>query len=1254
MTPDLVSLEDAVRMAVDEGRTEVAGLDAVVNELAATFARVPARAGAASPSLARLGGLVEGIPHELRGHLDYARESLGSFNVAFFGRTGVGKSTLLSAFGQLDGGYVSPGASDWTTKIGPIDWHGCRLYDTPGINGWGRTERRDDLEAEARRAVEIADVVLLCFDNQSQQSMEFEKIAAWVSDFGKPVVAVLNIRNPLWRHPAQVPEKRRRHLSDSVRQHHDNIRTELTQIGLPDTPIVAIHSKRALFARASTPFRGPAGKELLHERDEFGTDYLARWSNFGTLEQLIAASIKMGAAKLRRHALRADLRSRCHRAIADLEALKVEIEEEAKAREREVEDLFAVLGYPGDVERATWLHDSGTDLVDLSETARGRPYTSADRGTLDRYVRYLTDSHLAGCRRKAQARADDLIHSAFDEGTSTDDAAFRKSVFDEDAVEAAVKLIWADRRTFLQRELEIAVAHDPARSDVTATHTATILGAEGGGILGKAVQGGGIAVGLGALAIPLLVTPVGWGIVAAMAGVGIVGQVQQMFGKKISDQADERKRKARAQAVADSHRAVDQTFDDYESVIVRESRSAAWKFLDTTVSESLRDAVELRTALTRITTLVAAVRDCAASVGTTSGVTDVLSQAQAQIAASPTALMRTLLGEDWLGDTEDEYRPAALTAAVQEQFVRQHEDDTSRLRHAICAAWTAPSPARLRSWQDKLEDAARSDFDLYGIAHAFRGFLHSKPAITVLGDYNTGKSSLIRRILVENDLSSPGSIDIRAVPATATAQRFEFPRFDLVDTPGLQSGSANHDAIALEAVVEAALVIVVVHINLLVGNPTLLEQIAQGSDTLAAKGERMLFLINRCDELGVNPLAAPDAYLNLQHRKRDELRSALASRAIEVDADRIHCLSGNPHGLVENDLAVTARDFDENRPWDGVAALTEAIKALPDDQLPSASAAAAFDAAVTALKRHNEGLRQRRDTAMAEARNIEPMIAVLRTALDDAAILASSLHEDARRIVDGYATTAKSTAHEISRKDSKRLENLLGSWWSDPQLETDLQRYLSGAATSVDEWYSEHTSAIGRESRAAQFRLSHDITEGFHAAGTPLYEEVAEGAGKAAGGIAPLVRAVGNRDAVYAIGKQFGHKFKPWGAVKGGAKVAKVGNVLAVVGAAVDVAAMANDVRKSNEHKDQQHAAEHKIDEQAAEMIESIARGQDGTGPLSYIEQQKSQIERLLAEYDGIKSSINERIVSTSARVAVVEDLLKAADDLTDTQRSYA
>src|SRR5690349_11415676 len=92
VTTEAVSLEEAVRAAVEHGRAELTLLDAITAELAGVFEQEPDET-------------VRRFPDDLRRHLGRERESLGRFNIAFFGRTGVGKSTLLSTFGRLDGEY---------------------------------------------------------------------------------------------------------------------------------------------------------------------------------------------------------------------------------------------------------------------------------------------------------------------------------------------------------------------------------------------------------------------------------------------------------------------------------------------------------------------------------------------------------------------------------------------------------------------------------------------------------------------------------------------------------------------------------------------------------------------------------------------------------------------------------------------------------------------------------------------------------------------------------------------------------------------------------------------------------------------------------------------------------------------------------------------------------------------------------------------------------------------------------------------
>ncbi|MBP0945005.1 GTPase [Pseudomonas alliivorans] len=268
--------------------------------------RVPDAEGDVAQTLAN-------ILNEKRGSIlnlvERQRNALSTFNIVLFGLTGAGKSSLITAFTRGNGSIVSQGESDWTTDVQPLAWNACLIYDTPGINGWGRNNSRKDLEARARKAVEVADFVLVCFDSQSQQADEFAKFAAWVSEYRKPAIAVLNPRNAMWRMPSRVSAPMARgNLSRAVSEHATNIRDELSRLGVNDVPVVAVSSMRAVFARASMPFEGPDLESLTKQRDMYSCDSLEQWSNYPRLEDLLVSVITDAAVDIRLGCLNDQLR----------------------------------------------------------------------------------------------------------------------------------------------------------------------------------------------------------------------------------------------------------------------------------------------------------------------------------------------------------------------------------------------------------------------------------------------------------------------------------------------------------------------------------------------------------------------------------------------------------------------------------------------------------------------------------------------------------------------------------------------------------------------------------------------------------------------------------------------------------------------------------------------------------------------------------------------------------------------------------
>lgn len=1251
MTDESSTFEQSVRAAVAQGQAELTRLDELADAIAEAIAESGRSEPSQSDSSSQLDELLRRLMRDLRRHLERERDALGSFNIVFFGRTGAGKSTLMSAFGELDGEYVSPGASDWTTGVHHLQWHDCRLFDTPGINGWGRTDSRENLEATARQAVETADIVLLCFDSQNQQAMEFAKIASWIRNYGKPAVAVLNVRNNRWRHPALVPDDRRQHLSDSVRQHADNIETELAQIGLGNTPLVAIQSRRALFARATTPFRGPAPESFQHERDEFGVEYLARWSNFLTLERLLITAIQEGANDIRLSALREDVRARCREASLALARMADDFVADACRVEDRIESVLAVIGYPTAGERENYLKDGGAgpDLLDSLEKLQGQAFNSPVKGSLDRFVIHQAASHLAAQRRHSNTKAQLKIEEVFDTKQAVDEETFRFAVFDEHAIDAAITDVWSTRGEFLKRELEVAAQQDFEQDLSSLLNSASFVGVGGEHTTGDILRGAGIAVGLAGIAVPFAVAnfwnPAGWAVGLAAVGVGVAGQVQQRFGKKMKDDAQKKANKARAQAIADATDAVEKTYDAYEEAIVVSSRRAALESLAPILKESLREAIALRNDHLRARHLAQRIGAQADSIVNTHAVEDVLTRAQAAMTQSSAEVRALLLGEDWIQSDHGHHGVRGLDESVLTSYVDHAAEARSTLTTAITRAWSSPSRKEIRSWADELDDATLQDSGLLEVAKEMRRVSRGKPSFAVLGDYNSGKTSLIRRILAEaGDLTGQDGLKILARPATETEQRYEFPRLELVDTPGLQSGKTSHDDRAFDSITVSSLIFVVIHVNLLIGNTAILEEIANGSPSVAPKADRLIFLINRSDELGADPLVEPHAFLNLQIRKKEELITALAAKSITIEQNMIHCLAADPFGLVGNADNVTADDFDDNRVWDGTDSLVGAIVDLPDVSMAAASSIAGFDTAVTLLKRRLNHLRTELDHQTNTINQRDSALITLATADTDAEVLHKSITGNAERLVSAAVHNAASELYQIPVGDNDGLDRVANTWIEDPRLRSAINRYAVTAEKDLLSWQEEQASMIEREFRGIDSIDDASFASDFSSdRATGTVDGIIGGAGNVAEHAAQAAKFLGNRDAVYAIGKQFGHKFKPWGAVKGGARVAKVGAVLGVLAAAADAKSMFDDSKKADAHRANLNAAAARIEDRASQLVLQITEGDEGSGPTGFLDAARTQLRALIDRTEAEKSELVALRDATAFKIEIADRLVSSA-----------
>ncbi|MBT0566087.1 GTPase [Williamsia sp. CHRR-6] len=1262
---EVAGLADAVNEAVRTGERELQQLELSVEAALQQLREVAlSDSGERDQLLADLSAFTDAFAEKVRRHLDDQRQILSTFNIVFFGRTGAGKSTLLSAFGQLDGLLVSPGDSDWTTEVMPIEWQRCSLWDTPGINGWGRTRARSELEETARRAVEIADVVLLCFDTQSQQSSEFGKIAEWVKAYGKPTIAVLNVRNLRWRHPAKVQSQSvRRSLSRAVAEHANNIRTELAKIELGGTPVVAIQSRRALFARAATPFRGPASNDLASDRELFGTEYLAQWSNFSALEDLVAASITEGGMELRQTSLREGLRAIVASYVSKLSKSREEVEPQIRVIENRLEQLFDTLGYLEEAEREVFLQD-GADLISAVESERGRPFTASRGGTFDRHFNQLLESHLLQAREGALRRADVLVSETIAKNSPLTDSDFQRAVYSTSELQAATDEIWSARKEFLQREIQLAVSEiDPGLSEYMIKGMSFDAISSAKAKAGLALQSAGLAAGAvsGAIAVPSVASiwnPVGWVGTSVAIGLGVGSQVGKFAGSRLAKSGEDETASRRATAAHEARAAVHETFDAIEEKLRNRSRAETWRVAAPVLIELLQQSLAIRRGRAKATRLIDILEAQSRGIAEAPSSTGLLDSAAARVLDSRGARSRggaeVWLGENWFEATDGgSTQPPKIVEAHRAIFATQMEQERIQLGRWLSSAWSIPPDHEVRAWFTAVGEAMSNDDELSHEVNRARNGTRSKPAVAILGDYSAGKSSLVKRLLVEMSGSAPPDLGVRGSVSTNAARTYELGHIRLIDTPGFQSGRANHDEQALAAAAGAALVVVVVHVNLLLGDVTLLEAIVNGTARTVPKAGRIIFLINRSDELGVDPTSDPEAYLLLRRRKSTELIAALGSRGIALNESEVHTVAGDPFGEVGNNLDVTRADYDGNREWDGIEPVVRTLDSFSRKLSLAGRERAAIDETINALLSRREDLRANVAELEAEVAVLARPVQAFANGESAAELLESAMRNKLTQIVDPFVEKARGRIRSAGSEDLDKVAESATAWLDDPQLTLELDRFTTLIGQDIDDWYAEHSSTISRQlgslySERNAALADEKFSAPKRASGVDSMKIVAG----SANGAAKVARLVGNRDTVYAIGKNLGVKFKPWGAVKASSRVAKAAPILAAIGTAADARAMYN-AQKSAKGRD-------KLREDAigflAESFEKIQlellEGDGSTGPVPALRDRRVVLAEQRAALEATRERLADDADSMLAEVDVISSLLDRATELLSSRRS--
>lgn len=1327
------NLERAVAEAIEQSRPVAADLRREIKGLVAGLMEgvghiaIDGSAGSAPPASgatpppdpdalrAYAHDAVRAVVHELH-EVTKRRlgDELGTFNLVLFGRTGTGKSSLTEALTQGVGGSISPdGASDWTTGVSPGHWRGCRVVDTPGTDGWGRTKSRSELEETAREALVSADVVILCFDSQSQQEGEFAKVADWIADYGKPVVAVLNNRNPMWRFPTRVPRQEiRRRLSRPVAEHTENIRDELARIGLHDVRVVAINTKRAVFARAALPYQGPDADSLSRHRAEAGsTDILLDWSNLPALETLLATALGRNAVGLRLGALVSQIDGTCRNAD---DRLRIHVQEPAlrlaEQSEIGIERMLTVLGSPesvfldpdpaaGDPGTAGTKAGSGAAggrperkprrddgdlrvaLVEL-ERMRGGRFEAPPTGEFERYADHAIRAALAPVRDAAQRRADDVVDQAMAHGEAVSDKVFAERVFRTEEIEDALRGALEASAAHLRRRVGLVVEDAAADLTAVAAERARVEGRAGRLLRGMSIAAGvgGAASGVGSAAMAALVAaniwnPVGWtigGILLAGAAAGVIGRAFSNWSRR---RGRRRQEEALARARADARKAVAATFEGARTTAAERAGELVHQAFAERVGAAVRQGVELRRVAEFAAHRRTLLRNTAAALPAPANPTAVLRET-ALACESATGLTGNAaathlwLGESWCAETAGTEEAPRVPSEPVRSIAQPGFQEWAR--DAAEGPFAVPAPGSGRRWlretrrrlgepsvagthgdaraaqdTDTAEDLAAVDAGVdEALAQLQRLAADARPRIVLCGDYNTGKSSLVRRMQVEAGADPDEFPIVAAVPQTAEPTPYEIDGVVFVDSPGFQSGRKAHSPAARSAVPDAAAVLYLFPPNLVVGTHDDLDLVLDGDPERHQPGklDRSILIISRSDQLGPDPHESPEEFSLRCARKRGELAQALdrtappGSGRTPIAPDRVVCVSADPYGFDGS----RREHFAPYRHWDGMDVLAEALEELRPsldtngvDVTVLHGGLARFGAVLRKAEATEHVARERADQFDRLRADVADR---LREGLAIRQVRAARLTDLVVEFLDRGLGRA---LRNVNAQERRALAERLDRWTEDPDLRAIVEQWWTESADEIAVWRRRTAHSFRRrlESKAfaRTFPGTGTVEDLRFLSGHPRRERRSKAA-RGFGRVGALAGKAADGPVIARVATWLGRTLEPAQLARGAVLMTRAGMVLSVAGSVVDVYSLVRNTKDDQEAARGRLAASVKLREAGTRWAEVIT---DGT------EDEPGQLRRL----DDDCAELNARIDELEERAATYTRTADALRGRTDTIR---
>ena len=424
----------------------------------------------------------------------------------------------------------------------------------------------------------------------------------------------------------------------------------------------------------------------------------------------------------------------------------------------------------------------------------------------------------------------------------------------------------------------------------------------------------------------------------------------------------------------------------------------------------------------------------------------------------------------------------------------------------------------------------------------------TKLTIAFIGQYNAGKSTLIKALT--------GDVTVRISAEICTDEVSEYPWKNvlLVDTPGIYAGKTDHDQKTLDRISKSDLLVFVVPNELF--NPQGAAFFKKVADEMQRVGQIVLAINKMSRESGTPETLLQTILKVIEPYHPSDFYTCF------IDADS-YLKARYEQDEEEKEFLIAESNFND---------FLGCLQKLIDKNQLSAKLA-------TPLHRTVDMLEQASDVLSTGDKTTRDLLEILRR---KAVILRASqirfrnaYHGELNRLEHEVTMLAERVASKVDgyhgeeeinleiENSERAIDSLLGKALENIQLalKGELDR-LKSKLEDLEQSLLGRTLAEELEIRSVDGKQFNDKNAG-RKSGTPYFLGKGSELLKGVGGFASKV----SRDMVYNIGKNFGIKFKPWGAVKGAEFIRGLGPILAVGGVVLDIFMTAKQEQDEEENK---------------------------------------------------------------------------------------